>query len=35
MFIYIENANNYFIQDVEIDMVQTKGSLKSYRSADR
>ena len=35
MFIYIENANNYFIQDVEIDMVRTKESLKSYRSADR
>lgn len=35
MFIYIENANNYFIEDVEIDMVQTKKSLKSYRSADR
>jgi hypothetical protein len=32
MFNYFANANNFFIQDLKIYMVQTKGGLTSSRS---
>jgi len=34
-FNLIANANNFFIQDLEIDMVWTKGGSTSFRSVNR
>jgi hypothetical protein len=32
MFNYIANANNFFIYDLKIDMVQIRGGLTSFKS---